>query len=361
MLNSSPTPPLTAGACESVRTFVATPADSCGTLLHRVAATLAESAEQPLMVMLFGRNDATAGAARILAGIPGGADWPLLVAEGEPCHDGPMAGAQVFTLPATTGVQHVRIGNRIVGSVFEDGEARHCLLAGIGPLNSGLTEGTQANETFSILGGALKVAGFAFADIVRTWFYNRDILEWYDDFNRVRSAFYRYHPFRTGSLPASTGIEGSNPAGTALTVAAWAVQPLSGSAVIRELASPLQCPAPAYGSAFSRAMEITSGGRTRLLVSGTASIAPGGASIWPGDPARQVAQTMEVIGAILRSRDLDFSEVVRASAYFKHIADLPHFESWLRAHDLATLPFVPMHCDVCRDDLLFELELDACR
>ncbi|HEY9248467.1 MAG TPA: endoribonuclease L-PSP, partial [Rariglobus sp.] len=93
----------------------------------------------------------------------------------------------------------------------------------------------------------------------------------------------------------------------------------------------------------------------------TASIAPGGDSIWPGDPARQIAQTMDVIAAILRSRGLGFADVTRASAYFKRVQDLPHFERWLGSHGFGSMPYLPMHCDVCRDDLLFELELDACR
>ena len=54
--------------------------------------------------------------------------------------------------------------------------------------------------------------------------------------------------FRTGSLPASTGISARNPAGSALVAGAWALQPLEAFARAAEIASPLQCPAPNYGS-----------------------------------------------------------------------------------------------------------------
>lgn len=347
---------------ENVRTFTAGPGETCAALLQRIARTLAGRGETVAMLMLFGRNTATANIGQMLTGLARGKEWPVMVVEGEPCHAGPMVGAQVFTLPVAQTIRRLRLDGRVVGSVFMDGEARHCLLAGLGPRAAGAgSPGAQAQETFSALEQVLGGAGFSIADIARTWFYNRDILSWYDDFNRVRSAFYSKHPFRAGASPASTGIEGRNPGGTALALAAWAVQPLTGRTVVREIVSPLQCPAPAYGSTFSRAMEIASGGRTRLLISGTASIAPGGESVWAGDAPKQIDLTMAVIAAMLESRAMGFADVARASAYFKHAGDLAHFTAWLRARGLEHMPFLPMHCDVCRDDLLFELELDACR
>lgn len=349
-------------ATEKVRTYRALPNETCESLLKRIAADLTRRRETVLLMMLFGRNAAINGHRGHLSKIKGGDQWPVFVAEGEPCGDGQMTGAQVFAISAERSVYRVHSGGHVVGSVFSDADARHCLLALPAPVASPRNDpAAQTTETFANLESILGGAGYCIADIARTWFYNRDILAWYDDFNRVRNAYYGQRPFRTGATPASTGIEGRNPAEAALALAVWAVQPLTDAATVTPVASPLQCPAPAYGSAFSRAMEISSGGRVRLLVSGTASIAPGGESIWPDDAARQIEQTMAVIEAILRSRGLSLRDVERASAYFKDAKDVPHFERWLRAHDLADLPFLPMHCDVCRDELLFELELDACR
>jgi enamine deaminase RidA (YjgF/YER057c/UK114 family) len=163
-------------------------------------------------------------------------------------------------------------------------------------------------QTLGNLEWALDNAGFTLGDVMRTWFYNDHILDWYDEFNRVRSAHYASVKWRTGSLPASTGIGARNPAGGALVVAAWAMQPLAAAAQALEVASPLQCPAPQYGSAFSRAMEINSGGWRRLLISGTASIHPDGKTAWVGNPKKQVDLTMEVIVAILYSRGMDFND-----------------------------------------------------
>jgi enamine deaminase RidA (YjgF/YER057c/UK114 family) len=165
--------------------------------------------------------------------------------------------------------------------------------------------------------------------------------------------------FRTGSTPASTGIGARNVSGAALEVAAWAVQPLDASARAEEIGSPLQCPAPAYGSAFSRAMEVASGGRRRLFISGTASITPDGRTAWVGDIARQVDLTMEVVGAILQSRGMAFSAINRATAYFKSPVYVKYFEQWCVEHDQRALPYVAVESIICRDDLLWEIEVDA--
>jgi enamine deaminase RidA (YjgF/YER057c/UK114 family) len=112
--------------------------------------------------------------------------------------------------------------------------------------------------------------------------------------------------------------------------------------------------------AFSRAMETVSVGRIRMLVSGTASIEPGGKTVWLGDTASQIDLSMKVVEAILASRQMAFGDVTRATAYFKHAGDVALFETWCAARGLDRLPVVPLHCDICRDDLLFEIELDAC-
>jgi enamine deaminase RidA (YjgF/YER057c/UK114 family) len=284
--------------------------------------------------------------------------WPITWVEGASCDGSALAGVQAFALSGRP-VTRVRLGNRVVASVYEDGGARHCLLGGLGPNTTSLLPSAQVQQMFGNLECALDLAGFELRDVVRTWFYNEDILAWYGEFNRVRTALYSDVKWRTGSLPASTGIGGRNPAGSALVVAAWAMRPTDGKASAREIGSPLQCPAPAYGSAFSRAMEINSGGWRRLTVSGTASIYPGGKTAWVDNAKKQVDLTMEVVAAILQSRGMTFRDVTRATAYYRDPSYLPYFEEWCAERDLQSMPVVQTHSVVCRDDLLFELELDA--
>lgn len=344
---------------ERVFTYVPKASEPLAAFVGRLAGDLKQRRGVVLIVMAYGSVTAHDAVMAQLGHELGGVDWPVLWVEGASCFGGEMAGFQVFVLSAGK-VERVRFGGRVVGTVFHDGGARHCLLAGMMPDEVTCSRAEQCSQFFANVVETLAKVGFSYGDIARTWFYNDEILAWYDDFNRVRTAFYAPQKFTTGSLPASTAVLGRNPGGAALTFGAWAVVPHSADVIVREIASPLQCPAPAYGSSFSRAMEISSGGRKRLLVSGTASIEPGGKTVWQGDATKQIALTMEVVEAMLRPSGLGFGDVTRATAYFKHAADQKIFQSWLEAHGLTAMPVVPVHCDICRDDLLFEIELDAC-
>jgi enamine deaminase RidA (YjgF/YER057c/UK114 family) len=95
------------------------------------------------------------------------------------------------------------------------------------------------------------------------------------------------------------------------------------------------------------------------LISGTASIAPEGRTLWPESLGRQIEQTMAVVEAILTSRGFALPHLTRATAYLKHRADIPAFEAWRGGWGLHPLSVITTHCGVCRDDLLFELEADA--
>ncbi|HLP76407.1 MAG TPA: RidA family protein, partial [Candidatus Paceibacterota bacterium] len=267
------------------------------------------------------------------------------------------AGIQVFAV-AGIRVGRIALQDRIVGTVYEHAGTRQCLLAGIGPAANSTAQLDQCSGTFENMSSALEESGFTMADIVRTWFYNESILAWYSDFNRIRTGVYSRIAFQTGSTPASTGVAGRNPQGSALTTAVWAVQPLDVFARVEEVTSPLQCPAPAYGSSFSRATEILSGAGRRLFISGTASIAPEGETLWKGDARRQIEQTMKVVEAILTSRGYALTDLSRVIAYFKQAADAPLFAEWCAARGVS-LPYLAVECDICRHDLLFELEADA--
>ena len=355
----SSTPAVLAKSMQQVITFVPETGEAPSEFMARFVSELKRNDGAVLMVMAYGSVSAHAVTMEQLERMPGGVDWPVLWVEGANCFGGELAGFQVFILPGAK-IERLRHAGRVVGSIFHDGGARHCLLAGLMPADATRPRAEQCEEFFESTAEVLALAGFSYGDIARTWFYNDDILAWYDDFNRVRTAFYAKQKFTTGSLPASTAVRGRNPRGAALTFGAWAVVPDSPDTAVREVASPLQCPAPAYGSSFSRATEILLSGVKRLLVSGTASIEPGGKTVWQGDPVKQIALTMDVVEAILRPRGMSHRDVTRATAYFKQAADVAIFQNWLTAHDLSAMPVVLVHCDICRDDLLFEIELDAC-
>ena len=338
-------------------TLLPLPGEGMEALCRRLTAALREQDATPLHLLVFGQRRGRTAVQEAFQRHLGMVDWPVTWVEGAACNGTPVAGIQVYAF--TGGVERLEFNGRVVGSVFTDGGARQCVLGGLTPADPTLTRAAQTCRVLDQLQTLLASAGFEIADLVRTWFYLDDILAWYDDFNQARTGVYSGVKFHTGSLPASTGVGAKNPAGTALALAAWAFRPLDKHARARETASPLQCPAPAYGSSFSRAMEITSNTGRRLFISGTASIAHGGKTLWTGDIRQQVKQTMDVVGAILQAQAYTFADLTHATAYFRHASDAGVFTQWLAANQLRDLPVISAQCDVCRDNLLFELEAGA--
>jgi enamine deaminase RidA (YjgF/YER057c/UK114 family) len=162
-------------------------------------------------------------------------------------------------------------------------------------------------------------------------------------------------------VPASTGVGGCNSAGTALVSGLLAVKAKSKAVRAFEVRSPLQSSAADYGSSFSRAVELDLPDHQRLYVSGTASIDPSGITAHTGDPEAQVALTMKVVHAILESRGMNWGNVTRGLAYFKHSEDAPLFEKYRTNNNIPLFPEVIAENCICRDDLLFEIEVDAIR
>jgi len=217
----------------------------------------------------------------------------------------------------------------------------------------------QGREAFVRLENGLELARMNLHDLVRTWLFIDDILDWYGEFNRMRDRFFHEKGMFERFLPSSTGIGGANPQGSAVTACAVAIQPSGDGVTVQEVLSPLQCPAHDYGSSFSRAAEIVTPDYRMVLVSGTASIEPEGQTVHVGDSDAQVELTLRVVNEILKSRGLSFADTTRANAYFKHQADASNFSRFCEDFAIPPRMVVVSHDDVCRDDLLFEIELDA--
>ncbi len=256
-------------------------------------------------------------------------------------------------------VTPIHLDGHHVGSVIETAHAREFIGAGIGPTDADQSPVDQARQTYERMEQALRIVDMEFSDVVRTWLFLDDILAWYDDFNVVRTEFFNDRKIFDGLVPASTGIGGPNPYGWAMMTGLYAVKTRNGEASAQPLPSPLQCPALEYGSSFSRAVEVDMVDHRRLMISGTASIEPGGKTVHLGDVEGQISLTMDVVEAIIESRDMTWEDVTRATAYVLDPKDAALFDRYLGEHDLSSLPVVTAHSTICREDLLFELELDA--
>jgi enamine deaminase RidA (YjgF/YER057c/UK114 family) len=285
---------------------------------------------------------------------------PVTWVEGASCNGSPVAGITV-RLIAGKGIaaETVMLAGRPVGKIYQDPYARYCVLGGINSNAPSVLPGMQAQMTMEALEAALNAAGMDMTCLTRTWFYNNCLLEWYDIFNSVRTKFYRERGVFNRLIPASTGISGKNPYGTALVAGAEAMVLKHPGASVMVVTSPLQNQALSYGSAFSRAVEIITPLERRLVVSGTASIDETGKTVFTGDVAAQISRTIKVVDELLRSRQMAWTDVVRAIAYVKHQADAEVFVRYCRTSGMPLLPWVIAHNDICREDLLFEIEVDA--
>ncbi len=265
-----------------------------------------------------------------------------------------------FVAPGARTVRTLVRGGRAVASVYEDEDALYLLAAGVLPADLAAARGMQAASVFHELEAVLAEAGMTFADVVRTWLYIDDVCDWYGEFNAARSAFFESRRVFETFLPASTGIGCANADGAALVAGAIAMRPKRAGVRAEIVESPLQAPAMAYKSSFSRAAEIVTPEARRLFVSGTASIRPNSHDVaYVGDIERQIDCTMNAVKAILESRGRSWADVSRAIVYLKHPEFLAPWRAWLAANGLDADFAAETVCDVCRDEWLFEIEADA--
>jgi enamine deaminase RidA (YjgF/YER057c/UK114 family) len=202
--------------------------------------------------------------------------------------------------------------------------------------------------------------GIDFLSVPRTWMWLKDILSWYDEFNQVRNEFFTDRGLigegTRQSMPASTGI-GLGPSGggdCAMDLMAI-LKPVDCTKYL-QAGGKQQC-ALDYGSAFSRASKTdTSAGQT-VFVSGTASIDADGATTNIGDAAGQIKATIENVQAVLADMHCVDEDVVHVIAYCKTTDVEKTFNSSFR--DTLPWPWITVICDICRDDLLFEIEATA--
>lgn len=319
-------------------------------MLERVLDTVREAGAVPVAQRVFAGHGHDA-----LHEVCSEIDWPVtrLTLDADPM----PASTQLYALRGCP-VEYLRCNGRPVASVFHRGGTRWCRIGNVRPEDGSKPPTEQAREVFEQLLRILDEADLELDDLVRTWFYLDDILLWYGGFNRVRNDFFTRHGVYDGLIPASTGIGRTNAAGRALAAEALVIACGSGQTRRRAVASPAQCAALKYGSSFSRAVEVIEQNHRRVYVSGTASLDNEGRTICKEDFEGQLDVTLQAVEKILNSRGMQWADTVRAIAYAPRPRDMAALQ---RRIEPLELPVAVVLAVVCRDDLLFELELDAIR
>jgi enamine deaminase RidA (YjgF/YER057c/UK114 family) len=242
----------------------------------------------------------------------------------------------------------------------------------------------QSLEALQSLQSALRRCGATFEDVVRTWLYlgciteERNGVERYRELNRARTDFFAGIPFEQRPLlsgragqavyPASTGI------GTlchGLITACMALQTERQDVFLLPLENPLQTSAFDYPKAysvkspkFSRAMAVRTGDDVTIWISGTASIV-NSETVHPGDVVAQTEQTLTNIEKLIAAENFarlgwpdagaTLADLAKVHVYVKHAEDYPQVRAVCERR-LGRLPAIYAVADVCRPDLLVEIE-----
>lgn len=290
----------------------------------------------------YTRNDSLAAPDWLLAGAETGA-----------------GGVQVHAIRGGKNWKPLLNGTGVLGWAFDLDDHRWAVTSG---LSSPVGDGPQQTLAVFEKGNALLAqAGMDMSCIARTWIYMEDILDWYGPFNTARTDLFveRGLLARGGKkwlVPASTGMGVRPGRGGRIALEIFAVKG-DGECIERYAAAGKQRSAFEYGSAFARSSVACSPAGKTCFVSGTAAIDEAGNTCFLGDAAGQINMTMECVSAVLKDHDCEANDVVQAIAYCKTPAVAEVFRStWEKKLDW---PWVVVIGDVCRDDLLFELEATA--
>ena len=258
----------------------------------------------------------------------------------------------------------------------------HC--GGITPRNTTGSVYEQSLDAFSQMKQKLKKAGVELDHLIRTWLYLGNItgpegdLERYMELNRARTDFYEGVRFGRGHVmagvrqavyPASTGI---GMCGTGITISATAIDTDRKDVFILPLENPQQTPVYEYEAVYSpkspkfvRAMAEAIGDYVVIWISGTASIV-NSKTLHTGNPGKQADQTLTNIELLLSQKNLarhgapgagaTLRDLAKLRVYVKRPQDYPVIRKVCEERCGTNLPVIYVVADVCRSDLLVEME-----
>jgi chorismate lyase / 3-hydroxybenzoate synthase len=204
--------------------------------------------------------------------------------------------------------------------------------------------------------------------LIRIWNYLPEINgeadgdERYRHFNSARQSAFRNSGRSTvGTVPAASAL--GSPPGSPISIYFLAAREPA-----RMIENPRQTSAyhypPKFGPhspVFSRACLLSESAGTNLFVSGTASIV-GHETIHHGDVTAQTRETLANIDALLDEANRVVGSACYAldglkfKVYVRQPSDLGAIESALSATLPASTSIVYLQADVCREDLLVEIE-----
>lgn len=282
---------------------------------------------------------------------------------------------------AAEGVEIQRISDRLVVVSHSGVSWVHC--AQVVPETSATSVHERTLSAFGNMREMLKSVGMRFDQVIRTWLYLGDIVgpegetQRYKELNRARTDFFRgirFAPVKTPDgfdpimYPASTGIGADN---RDVVMSCIALATERDDILGTPLENPVQTSAFDYSRKygpkspkFARAMALSCGPFASIFISGTASITES-ETRHPDDVEAQTGQTLDNIAALISPDNLTrhgmpglgtrLEGLALVRVYIKRREDYAKTKAVCEAR-LGELPIVYAVADVCRPDLLVEIE-----
>ncbi len=347
------------------------PETTAAAATKEISAALDRSGGEILMERVFGRTcvaDSVFSARRKVLGARAGDAPPPTFIEGRPCDGSAIAGIHVIAARPCVGgsAEVIRSNGMPCGRLVDGADASYLGLSDVARVLGGADRDpdSEVRDTLHRAIRLLEERKWSFRDVRRTWFFLDDILSWYDKFNRVRNEVFTELGLLNGSgrrlIPASTGIRGRNPRGHRCTLDLLAIRSAGNTRLDwSALHNPRQNEAPEYGSAFSRGLSAATPRCRYFFVSGTASINEAGDTVHPGDFDGQTRRTLDNIESLLSSSGAAMDDICQATAFVKRPGDFIRLQSILKDRGLDSLPLLYVVDDICRDDLLMEIDAVA--
>ncbi len=286
-------------------------------------------------------------------------------------------------------VENIEVLGRSV-SVLKIGQAREYCVSGINSNMSGASAEKNAQRAFEEVSDILNRLNLSFIDIFRQWNYIEDLLgedeqgndgvQNYQAFNEIRSQFYSESDWLTG-YPSATGI-GASDGGVTIDFIAAKGESLK----TYPLRNPEQSDAHKYTDRilagkskrekstpkFERGRLVLREGAMDLYVSGTASI-KGEDTYGKSNIKSQTLATLENIDNLISlnnaksalgkdeaiySDSVGLNNLSYARIYVKEEELIPSVKQ-LCDYYFCNVPKIYLIADICRDDLLVEIESAA--
>ena len=253
------------------------------------------------------------------------------------------------------------------------------------PERSPRTAYDRSYSAFLTMRNMLRRENLKIGDLVRTWLYQGDIVgpeydtQRYKELNRARTDFFEGVTFANGMTPpeyqgvvypASTGIGADD---SDVVMGFLALDTKRSDVVVVPLENPEQTSAFDYAAVYSpkspkfaRAMAVVVGGTTGVIfVSGTASIT-GSESRHIDDVQAQTHQTIDNIQALIDRDNMQrhgipglgagLGDMAVVRAYVKRRGDYEAVRAICEERFGPDVPVIYTYADVCRDELLVEIE-----